>query len=61
MKLLQENSDFSQPAMAKVVGMSFGGVNYCLNEMTEKGLINISIFSQKEEKNQLCLLSHAER
>ena len=40
----------SQREMAKVLGLSFGGVNYCLSALVEKGLVKIHNFSQSQNK-----------
>ena len=50
MKLLHDNPRLSQREMAKALGLSFGGINYCLNALIEKGLVKIYNFSQNENK-----------
>ena len=50
MKLLQNNPDLSQREMAKALGISFGGVNYCLNALIDKGLVKMQNFSQSKNK-----------
>lgn len=50
MKLLHDNPFMSQREMAKALGISFGGINYCLNALIEKGLIKIHNFSQNQNK-----------
>ena len=50
MQLLQDNPTMSQRAMAKALGISFGGVNYCLNALIDKGLVKINNFSQNQNK-----------
>mgnify|MGYP003844786395 CR=1 FL=1 len=40
----------SQREMAKALGLSFGGINYCLNALIEKGLVKIHNFSQNQNK-----------
>ncbi len=50
MQLLQDNPTLSQRAMAKALGISFGGVNYCLNALIDKGLVKINNFSQNQNK-----------
>jgi len=37
LRLLQENPTSSQRDIAKSIGISLGGVNYCLNALVEKG------------------------
>jgi EPS-associated MarR family transcriptional regulator len=36
--------------MAKALGISFGGVNYCLNALMAKGLVKVQNFSQSQNK-----------
>ncbi len=50
MQLLHDNPRMSQREMAKALGLSFGGINYCLNALVEKGLIKIHNFSQNQNK-----------
>ena len=48
MQLLHDNPHMSQREMAKALGISFGGINYCLNALIEKGLVKIHNFSQND-------------
>ncbi len=50
MQLLQDNPRLSQREMAKALGISFGGINYCLNALIDKGLVKIHNFSQNQNK-----------
>ena len=50
MQLLLANPDISQREMAKALGISFGGVNYCLNALMAKGLVKVQNFSQSQNK-----------
>ena len=50
MKILEVNPDMSQRAMGKALGISFGGINYCLNALVAKGLVKIENFSQNQNK-----------
>ena len=50
MRLLQDNPHLSQREMAKELGISFGGINYCLNALIDKGLVKIHNFSQNQNK-----------
>ena len=36
--------------MGKALGISFGGINYCLNSLIAKGLVKIENFSQNQNK-----------
>ncbi len=50
MQILHANPDISQREMAKALGISFGGVNYCLNALMAKGLVKVQNFSQSQKK-----------
>ena len=50
MHILHANPDISQREMAKALGISFGGVNYCLNALMAKGLVKVQNFSQSQNK-----------
>ncbi len=50
MHILQENSDLTQRELAGKVGMSAGGLNYCLKAMIEKGLVKIG--NSQKDKNK---------
>ena len=50
MRILEANSDLSQREMDKLLGLSFGGINYCLNALVAKGLVKIENFSQNQNK-----------
>ncbi len=50
MQLLHDNPRMSQREMANALGISFGGINYCLNALIEKGLVKIHNFSQNQNK-----------
>ena len=50
MQLLHENPHMSQREMASALGLSFGGINYCLNALIDKGLVKIHNFSQNQNK-----------
>ena len=50
MRLIEDNPHLSQREMAKALGLSFGGINYCLKALVEKGLVKIHNFSQNQNK-----------
>ena len=50
MKLLQDQPDLSQRELAKALGISFGGLNYCLNALKDKGWVKMQNFSQSKNK-----------
>ena len=50
MQILQAKPAISQREMAKALGISFGGANYCLNALMAKGLVKVQNFSQSQNK-----------
>jgi len=50
MRLLQENPDITQREMAEKLGVSVGGLNYCLKALMEKGLVKMQNFSHSKNK-----------
>ena len=50
MRILQENPDLTQRELAEKLGMSVGGLNYCLNALIDKGLIKMQNFSNSKNK-----------
>ncbi len=42
LKLLIQNADMTQRQMAKEMGISLGKLNYCVTELSKKGMIKIS-------------------
>jgi len=50
LKLLQEHPDMSQREMARRLGISNGGMHYCLNALIDKGLIKIGNFASSKHK-----------
>jgi EPS-associated MarR family transcriptional regulator len=50
MRLLQENPDLTQRELAKKLGVSVGGLNYCLRALMEKGLVKMLNFQQSKNK-----------
>jgi len=47
---LQENPDLTQRELAEKLGMSVGGLNYCLNALIDKGLVKMQNFSNSKNK-----------
>jgi predicted transcriptional regulator len=47
---LQENPDLTQRELADKLGMSVGGLNYCLNALIDKGLVKMQNFSNSKNK-----------
>jgi EPS-associated MarR family transcriptional regulator len=50
MRILEENPDLTQRELAEKLGMSVGGVNYCLNALIDKGLVKMSNFQKSKNK-----------
>ena len=52
LRLLQENHEMSQRDIAAAVGISIGGVHYCLNALIEKGMVKLGNFSSAQDKRR---------
>lgn len=52
LRLLQENPEMSQRDIATAVGISVGGVHYCLNALVEKGMVKLGNFSAANDKRR---------
>ena len=50
MRILQENPDLTQRELANKLGMSVGGLNYCLNALIDKGLVKMQNFTNSKNK-----------
>ena len=50
MRILQDNPDLTQRELAKALGMSVGGLNYCLNALIEKGFVKMGNFQKSKNK-----------
>lgn len=50
MRILQENPDLTQRELADKLGVSVGGVNYCLNALMEKGWVKMQNFRYSKNK-----------
>jgi EPS-associated MarR family transcriptional regulator len=50
MRILQENPDLTQRELADKLGMSVGGLNYCLNALIDKGFVKMANFSKSKNK-----------
>lgn len=49
-RILQENPDLTQRELADKLGMSVGGLNYCLNALIDKGFIKMQNFQNSKNK-----------
>ena len=50
MRLLQENPDLTQRELAEKLGISVGGLNYCLKALMKKGLVKMKSFANSKNK-----------
>jgi EPS-associated MarR family transcriptional regulator len=50
MRLLEANAQMNQRELSKSLGVSLGGINYCLNALAAKGLIKIQNFRNNRNK-----------
>jgi EPS-associated MarR family transcriptional regulator len=50
MRILQENPDLTQRELAEKLGISVGGLNYCLKALMEKGLVKMKNFANSKNK-----------
>lgn len=50
MRILQENPDLTQRELAERLGVSVGGLNYCLKALMEKGLVKMQNFKHSKNK-----------
>jgi len=50
MRILQANPDLTQRELANKLGISVGGLNYCLKALMEKGLVKMKNFANSKNK-----------
>ena len=50
LRLLQDNPDLTQREIAKKLGLSTSGLNYCLNALIDKGWVKVHNFRQSKNK-----------
>ena len=50
MRLIEVHPDISQRELSRRLGISLGGVNYCLNALIEKGLVKMHRFRKSDRK-----------
>lgn len=50
LRLLQENPRLSHREIARALGVSAGGVNYCVNALIEKGMVKVRNFRASDNK-----------
>ena len=50
MRILQDNPDITQRELAEQLGISVGGLNYCLKALMDKGFVKMQNFSSSKNK-----------
>lgn len=50
MRILQDNPDLTQRELAEKLGISVGGLNYCLKALIQKGLVKMKNFANSKNK-----------
>jgi EPS-associated MarR family transcriptional regulator len=50
MRILQENPDPTQRELAEKLGVSVGGLNYCLKDLMDKGWVKMQKFQNSKKK-----------
>lgn len=50
MRVLESNPNLSQRDLAKELGVSLGGVNYCVKALIDVGWVKVANFSRHENK-----------
>lgn len=50
LRLLEANPDLTQREIAKELGLSTGGINYCLRALIDKGWVKVQNFSESKNK-----------
>ena len=50
MRILQENPDLTQRELADQLGMSVGGLNFCLKALIDKGFVKMGNFQKSKNK-----------
>jgi len=50
LRLLEENPELTQRELAQSLGVSVGGLNYCLKALVQKGWVKVHNFTQSKQK-----------
>lgn len=50
MRILEKQPDITQRELAEQLGISVGGINYCLRALTDKGLVKMINFANSKNK-----------
>ncbi|MBT3235617.1 MAG: MarR family EPS-associated transcriptional regulator [Bdellovibrionales bacterium] len=48
MRLLEERPHISQRELARTLGVSLGGINYCMTALIDKGLVKVENFKRNK-------------
>jgi len=56
LKHIQENPQITQRELAKALGVSLGGINYCLKGLMERGWVKLHNFNANTNKLQYAYL-----
>jgi EPS-associated MarR family transcriptional regulator len=51
LKLLQKQSQLTQREMTQKMGVSLGKINYCISELSQKGMIKVERFKKSKNKS----------
>lgn len=52
MRLIEQDPNLDQRALAKELNISLGKVNYCLRALMDKGYVKLSNFQRSEQKSR---------
>jgi len=50
LRLLEQNPQLTQRELSRTLGVSLGGINYCLNALISQGLIKLQNFKNNQHK-----------
>ena len=50
LRRLELNPEYTQRELSQEMGVSLGKLNYCMKELTEKGLVKLTNFSRSSNK-----------
>ena len=50
LRLLEQNPHLTQRELSRTLGVSLGGINYCLNALISQGLIKLQNFKNNQHK-----------
>ena len=50
MRILEDTPDLTQRKLAEMLGISVGGINFCLNALIEKGFVKVANFQKSKNK-----------